>query len=149
MDHTNAFSWIFVIIDCILDSSFIRSLDFDDLVLWFGYFFLEKRMLKSFLLYFVPIIFYLTTSFESTTTSRVEFKSVVVSNQQQTDPLTPAEKKLSSKKILVAIVVKNNIHSFPTFLASLESLKCPNKKGKCDLWYNFSSINLKNLQLFI
>ena len=38
------------------------------------------------------------------------------------------------QRILVAVIVKNHEYSLPTFLGTLETLKCPNSMNKCDLW---------------
>lgn len=37
-------------------------------------------------------------------------------------------------KILIAVTVKDHGYSLPTFLATLETLECPNVANKCDLW---------------
>lgn len=44
------------------------------------------------------------------------------------------EYKRDDLKILIAITIKDNQYSLPTFLATLETLECPNKDKKCDLW---------------
>ena len=39
-----------------------------------------------------------------------------------------------NQRILIGVIVKNHEYALPTFLASLETLKCPNYMNKCDLW---------------
>ena len=39
--------------------------------------------------------------------------------------------------IMIAFNVNNQAYSLPTFLATLETLKCPNKNSKCHLWVTF------------
>jgi hypothetical protein len=51
--------------------------------------------------------------------------------------------------ILVAIKVKNQEYSLPTFLATLETLKCSNKKNKCDIWIVFDHSNDRSYNIFI
>ncbi len=41
-------------------------------------------------------------------------------------------------KILIALRIKDNSYSLPTFLATLETIKCPSESGKCDLWYELA-----------
>lgn len=65
---------------------------------------------------------------------RVKFKKVV----RQSDgaySLESDSNEFPNHKILLAVTVKNHQHSLPTFLATLESLECPNMDKKCDLWY--------------
>lgn len=96
-------------------------------------------MLKK-LIFFIFILKSTLDSCES----RVDFKNVV-SNDPKSDPNSN-----DSKKILLAIQVKNHIHSFPTFLATLESMKCPNKKtDKCDLWIIFDNCTDQSYETFV
>lgn len=37
-------------------------------------------------------------------------------------------------RFLIAVNIKDNSYSLPTFLATLEEIECPNEKKKCDLW---------------
>ena len=51
-------------------------------------------------------------------------------------------------KILVAITIRNNSYSLPTFLSTLETLRCKNVKNKCDLWVIFDQSTDKNYDMF-
>ncbi len=63
---------------------------------------------------------------------RVKFSQVIVNPTNKTFTL---EKNVSEDfRVLIAITVKNNAYSLPTFLATLESIKCPSLNNKCHLW---------------
>ena len=66
---------------------------------------------------------------------RVKFKQISINSNrdgftliQNNDDYNP------NQKILIGVIIKNHEYSLPTFLASLETLKCPNAMNKCDLW---------------
>ena len=65
---------------------------------------------------------------------RAKFKKVVVNTANKTFSIEESPVDLS-QRILVAVVINRNAYSLPTFLHTLETLKCRNKKKKCDLWY--------------
>lgn len=65
---------------------------------------------------------------------RVNFKRVVSDGQGKYTIEQVDEVKRDDLKIVIAITVKDNQYSLPTFLATLETLECPNKDKKCDLW---------------
>ncbi len=67
---------------------------------------------------------------------RMQFKKVIVDYQNKTFKIESPVLNELENKILVTIIVKNNAYSLPTFLSSLEQLKCLNKK--CDLWFGFN-----------
>src|SRR4051812_41279954 len=72
----------------------------------------------------------------SSESARVPFKEVI-RHQNQTFSLRESKADETDKKILLAIKVANHAFAMPTFLATLEKLKCNNSKGKCDLWCAF------------
>lgn len=63
---------------------------------------------------------------------RVKFKKVI--RQDGSFSVENDEKIDTEFKILIAVTIKDNQHSLPTFLATLETLECPNQDKKCDLW---------------
>ena len=67
---------------------------------------------------------------------RVKYNKVVVDTIKNDFTLIKTNNLASNQeqKILIAVIVKNHAHSLPTFLATLETLDCPNLSGKCDLW---------------
>lgn len=79
-------------------------------------------------------IVFITTSLDliQTQPQRVKFKKVLRENEKYA--LEDAAESLGDLRILIAIIIKNHQHSLPTFLATLETLECPNKIKKCDLW---------------
>ena len=64
---------------------------------------------------------------------RVKFNKIVVDYGNQVYSIEKHQKHDLNVKILISIVVKNHAHSLPTFLATLETLKCPTFNRKCDL----------------
>jgi len=55
-----------------------------------------------------------------------------------------------TSKILVSIIIGNNSYSLPTFLKTLESLKCVTESdSKCDLWVVFDRSTDKSHEMFI
>ena len=50
--------------------------------------------------------------------------------------------------ILVSIKIGNNSHSLPTFLKTMESIKCENEKKKCDLWVVFDKSTDQSFEIF-
>lgn len=63
---------------------------------------------------------------------RIKFKKVI--RQDGSFSVENDEKIKSELKILIAVTIKDHKHSLPTFLATLETLECPNQDKKCDLW---------------
>lgn len=61
---------------------------------------------------------------------RVKFKNPNKDSSKNASNDYPIEQS----KILIAVRIKDHSYSLPTFLATLETLKCPSQKNKCDLW---------------
>lgn len=68
----------------------------------------------------------------------VKFAQVLRNTANKSFSIVRDELNTTQLRVLVAITIKDNAYSLPTFLASLESLKCPNANKKCHLWYNFN-----------
>ena len=86
----------------------------------------------------ISCFFYLTISYCLVFTTfaqrqLVQFKRVIVNEENDSFTLEKPKETLKNK-VLVAIIIKDNAYSLPTFLATLETLKCPTKNKKCDLW---------------
>ncbi len=60
------------------------------------------------------------------------FKKVNVNHKSNT--FTIEKSNYENATILIAITINNNAYSLPTFLKTLETLKCLNNRHKCDLW---------------
>lgn len=82
----------------------------------------------------ILIVYLLGISLVKCEQQRVKFRKIITQNGSfkiDEDDGT----SMKNLKILLAVIVKNHEHSLPTFLATLETLKCPNADKKCDLWY--------------
>jgi hypothetical protein len=93
--------------------------------------------------YCFSILLILTFCFNliHTERQRVKFKTVLQNHENRSYSIEENSKKDQDKsepndiiKVLVAIDIKNYAYSLPTFLATLETLKCPSSTKKCDLW---------------
>jgi hypothetical protein len=90
----------------------------------------------------------------STVQSRIAFKdlkyydrgSLEIISQEKADIHTGLTVE---NGILVAIIVKNQAYALPTFLTSLERLKCPNTKGKCNLFVLFDKCDDESKDMFV
>jgi hypothetical protein len=92
---------------------------------------------------------------------RVKFKPVVRrSEHQDTDSISVEPESVINKdkilKVLLAIKIKNHAHSLPTFLATLETLNCPQRTtedkevtNKCHLWVVFDDCSDSSYDLFV
>jgi hypothetical protein len=70
----------------------------------------------------------------STEPQRVKFKNVLKDPSENTSKLEKNDYQAEQAKILIAVRIKDNSYSLPTFLATLETFKCPSQNNKCDLW---------------
>lgn len=78
---------------------------------------------------------------------RVKFSQVIVNVSNNTFTL---EKNAShDSRVLIAVTIKNNAYSLPTFLATLENIKCPNSNNKCNLWIIFDNCTDQSYDIFI
>lgn len=66
--------------------------------------------------------------------TRIKFKQVIQKENEGTFSIENTSQNKENQKILIAITIKDNQYSLPTFLATLETLKCPTENKKCDLW---------------
>lgn len=64
---------------------------------------------------------------------RVKFNSIVPS-EKSFKVIKPDLNDIGNQTVLIALTIKNHAYSLPTFLATLEKIKCKNSKSKCDLW---------------
>lgn len=58
------------------------------------------------------------------------------------------QNEMKNFRYLIAVTIKNNAYSLPTFLATLENLKCPNENKKCDLWFVFDKCTDNSYEIF-
>ena len=66
---------------------------------------------------------------------RVKFKQISInSNRDGFNLIKNNDDYNPNQRILVTVIVKNHEYALPTFLGTLETLKCPNAMNKCDLW---------------
>ena len=73
----------------------------------------------------------LVSAGQSDVRRRVQFRSVKnASGSLQ----TPSSIVVSRERTLIAVVVRNQAYALPTFLATLERLKC-SEEVKCSLWW--------------
>lgn len=89
-------------------------------------------MSKIFFISVILIMFTCVKFHANSQPVRVKFKKVI--RQDGSFSVENDEKIESESKILVAVTIKDHQHSLPTFLATLETLECPNQDKKCDLW---------------
>ena len=85
----------------------------------------------------VPIFLYYIFSYNHVNCNpkRVKFNDVVLTeNKAEFKIIKNSQDENPNQKILISVLIKNNAYSLPTFLATLETLKCPNLNKKCDLW---------------
>lgn len=92
----------------------------------------------------VPLLISFSLLFQTSSCSI--FKEVKVNRTDQTFKLLDNSEK--DPQILVSVIISNNAHSLPTFLKTLETLTCPNKKQKCDLWIAFDKCTDKSYDIF-
>lgn len=84
---------------------------------------------------FVLVCFYFGFVALNAHPRRVKFKQVILNHVDKTFNLNITDNDDESvSRVLVAITVKNHAYSLPTFLATLETLKCPGENKKCHLW---------------
>ena len=76
------------------------------------------------------------------------FMTATTFNKVAVDRKTQTFKILHDPKILVAVTIRNNSYSLPTFLGTLETLQCKNVKNKCDLWVIFDQSTAENYEMF-
>ena len=95
--------------------------------------------------YIAQLIILLTLACINGERQRVKFKSVRTSSVEKS-----IENEVKTElRVLVAIKIKNHAHALPTFLASLETLKCtPSASQKCDLWIIFDGCTDQSFDLF-
>jgi hypothetical protein len=55
----------------------------------------------------------------------------------------------NKNNIMIALHINNHVYSLPTFLATLETLKCPNPNSKCHFWVMFENCNDDSKDVFI
>ena len=60
------------------------------------------------------------------------YKTVNVNYEKKTFKISKLN--YENTTILIAITINNNAYSLPTFLKTLETVKCINSRKKCDLW---------------
>jgi hypothetical protein len=93
-------------------------------------------------------IFAFAISLTTCERERVKFRAV-----RSGDDLNGGEAMLKDDtklRVLLAIKIKNHAHSLPTFLATLETLKCPSEGSqKCDLWAIFDDCSDQSYDLFV
>lgn len=57
--------------------------------------------------------------------------------------------RVQDARVLVAVKIRNHAYSLPTFLATLETLRCPNLSKKCDLWIVFDRCSDQSHEMFV
>lgn len=62
------------------------------------------------------------------------FKKVTIQENGSIALVDELHENLQKSRFLIAVTVKDNSLSLPTFLATLEEIECPNSNKKCDLW---------------
>lgn len=66
---------------------------------------------------------------------RIKFSDVARNVTNKTFTIERKVSDDSKNRVLVAVVVRDQAYALPTFLATLEAIKCPNPNQKCHLWY--------------
>ena len=99
--------------------------------------------IKCKLIEIVIIILIFKYSFQS----RIKFKELDHYAQNLTTLIIDSDN--SNTNLMIALYVNNHAYSLPTFLATLESLKCPNKNSKCHLWVMFDKCTDDSKDIFI
>ena len=85
----------------------------------------------------VPVLLYsiLYINYVTCNPKRVKFSDVIFTdNKAEFKIVKNSQDENPNQKILIGVLIKNHAYSLPTFLATLETLKCPSLNKKCDLW---------------
>jgi hypothetical protein len=93
------------------------------------------------------VVLLLTCSIFSNASCSKAFKQVQVNANDQT--FTLLSNAPTNPQILVTVIIRNNAYSLPTFLRTLETIKCPNAENRCDLWIAFDKCTDKSYDIFV
>jgi hypothetical protein len=89
-----------------------------------------NQKLKTSIIFLISLTYFKVSS----EPQRVKFKTLIKDSSTNTSSSENSDYPIEQAKILIAVRIKDHSYSLPTFLATLETLKCPSRKNKCDLW---------------